>query len=158
MAKCTGRGFCLEQCCCLCFEDEECEVPSEVCTCGHRDHPKLYGGDTECDIYCRDECPYKCELIPCHNYKLCQKKLPQCQLDINNGMCLDCAVSFGKIKFLDIKDECPICMENKNMIQISCEKHNLCLDCWKEISKTSKYGPTTCPLCRESIWKWKKGK
>jgi hypothetical protein len=57
----------------------------------------------------------------------------------------------GKIEFLDEKEECPICMEHKDMIQVSCGKHNVCLDCWKKMSKTE--APLRCPLCRESIWK-----
>ena len=155
MAQCTGLGECFIQCVCSCY-DEECMIPSEICTCGHRDHEKFIGGDSEFDIYCKEECPYNCKLIECHNYKLCNKKLPQQELYCHNGMCSDCAINIGKIKFLETKDECPICMENKDMIEITCGKHKVCLDCWKQISETpDRPIPLTCPLCRESIWKWK---
>lgn len=155
--SCNGRGTCIRQCCCICYDDEYCNVPSEVCTCGHRNHTHLIGGTTEADVYCKQECSHNCELVECHNYRLCGEKNPQWLLDCNNGMCHHCAVMIGKIKFLDVKEECPVCMETKDMIKISCEKHNLCIDCWKQMSETKdRPVPLSCPLCRESIWKWKK--
>ena len=156
MSSCSGWGSCIQQCCCTCFEDEECEVPSEVCTCGHRDHPKIIGGPTECDLYCKNECPHNCELTECHNFRFCGLKQPKLVLDCHNGMCHHCAVMIGRIKFLDTEGECPICLETKDMIQVSCGKHNLCIDCWKQASETpGRPIPLTCPLCRESIWKKK---
>jgi hypothetical protein len=95
-------------------------------------------------------------LIECHNFRLCGQKRPQNILDYHNGMCANCAVSLGKIKFLNIKDDCPVCMDHKDMIQISCEKHNLCIECWIKMSETEGMSiPLSCPLCRENIWKWK---
>lgn len=151
MSSCNGRGSCIEQCCCICYEYEECEVPSEICSCGHRNHIHLE--NTE---YCKKECLYKCQLVECHNFRLCGKKYPQQILDCHNDLCVDCAIMIGKINFLDEKEDCPICMENKDMIQISCGKHKVCLDCWKQMSEIEDRPiPLTCPLCRESIWKWK---
>lgn len=149
MSDCNGQ--CFHQCCCICFEDEDCEVPSVECVCGHREHTNLVEG------YCQDECPSKCVLVECHNFKLCGNKHPQWFLWCHNGMCLDCAVMLGKLKFLEEQDDCPICMERKDMILISCEKHKVCIDCWKHMSETpDRPIPLTCPLCRESIWAWKK--
>lgn len=157
MPSCNGRGSCIQQCICCCYEDEEYEVPSEACSCGHRNHTHLIGGTTVYDIYCKKDCPHNCQLVECHNFRLCGKKDPQELLDCHNGMCSDCAIMIGKIKFLNEKDDCPICMENKDMIQISCEKHKVCLDCWKQMSETENRPiPLTCPLCRESIWIWKR--
>lgn len=156
MSSCKGRGSCFQQCSCGCYEDEEYEIPSVECNCGHRNHTHILGGNTECDIYCQTECPYKCKLVECHNFRLCGKKYPQELLDCHNGMCSDCAIMLGKIKFLDIKDDCPVCMENKDMIQISCDKHTLCLECWTKMSITENRPiPLSCPMCRENIWKWK---
>lgn len=154
MSSCSGNGGCLPQCFCECFDDEDCEIPSSVCSCGHRDHPKLIGGTTEYDVYCKSECSHKCQLVKCRNYRMCSQKRPQWELDCDDGMCNECAVMIGRIKFLDVKGDCPICLDNKDMIEISCGKHNVCLDCWKEWSNTSK-PPLRCFLCRESIWKRK---
>ena len=143
METCQGRGECIEQCSCECYEDEECDIPSEVCSCGHRDH----------DGYCKSDCPHNCELVECNNYILCGTKHPQRYIDCHNGMCFNCKLSFGKIKFLDEKGDCPICLTNKDMIEINCGKHKVCLDCWKNWSETSTQCPLTCPFCRNPIWK-----
>lgn len=149
---CTGDGTCFNQCCCICFEDEACEISSETCVCGHRDHTNLLNGE-----YCQEKCHHNCNLIECHNFRMCGVKEPHWLLNCNNGMCHECAVMIGRIKFLDIEDECPICLETKDMIQISCGKHNVCLDCWKKASATpDRPIPLSCPLCRESIWKPKR--
>ena len=143
MSSCEGRGDCIQQCSCECYDDEEYDIPSEVCSCGHRNH----------EGYCKTECIYNCELAECHNYRMCRQKRPQNILDCHNGMCFDCAISFGRIKFLDEKDDCPVCLVNKDMIEINCGKHKLCLECWKNWSETSTQIPVTCPLCRNPIWK-----
>ncbi len=153
MNSCNGRGFCFQQCGCYCYNDDD--TPSEICTCGHRNHTTIIGGNTDCDIYCKRDCSYNCNLVECHNFRLCGKKQPQHILDCNNSMCINCAVTIGKIKNLNITDICPVCMENKDMIQISCDKHNLCIDCWVRMSDIENSIPLSCPLCRESIWKWK---
>lgn len=145
MSICERLGNCFKQCFCNCYDDEECEVPSKICSCGHRNHKNL----TECDVYYL----HTSHLVECHNFKMCGQKRPDIILGWYNGMCMDCAISFGKIKFLDEKDDCPICFDNKDMIEISCGKHKLCLDCWKNWSKTSTQIPLTCPFCRNSIWK-----
>jgi hypothetical protein len=152
MSDCNGRGECLKQCFCECY-DEVSESYLPVCICGHRDHPKLIGGSTEYDVYCKPDCPKKCTLVKCHNFDMCGEKCPQWLLDCDRGMCKNCAVMIGKIKFLNEKDDCPICFINKDMIEISCGKHKVCLDCWKQWSETGNKIPLTCPLCRESIWK-----
>ena len=157
MPPCNGRGSCIQQCCCTCCEDEDYEIPSEVCSCGHRNHTHLIGGASESDVYCQEECPHNCQLVECHNFRLCGKKYPQEILDCHHGMCSDCAIMIGRIKFLDAKDDCPVCLENKDMIEISCGNHKVCLDCWKQMSETpDRPNPLTCPLCRESIWKWRR--
>ena len=155
MSTCTGLGECLQQCGCGCFDDEDDKITSTVCSCGHRDHLKFIGGTTDCDIYCKSECPHNCQLVECHNFRLCGQKRPQWLLYCHNRMCPDCAIMIGRVKFLDLKGDCPVCLENKDMIEITCGKHAVCLNCWKEWSTTSKESPLTCPLCRESIWKWK---
>lgn len=151
MASCHGRGDCIQQCVCSCYDDED--VSSEVCTCGHRNHTKFIGGGSEYEIYCKTACTHNCELIECNNFRMCGQKRPQLLLDSHNGMCMDCAIMIGRIKFLDEKGDCPICLVKKDMIEISCGKHKVCLECWKNWSETSNQSPLTCPLCRNPIWK-----
>ena len=153
MSSCNGRGDCIQQCGCSCYYDEDFNIPCEVCSCGHRNHTKMIGGDSESDVYCKSECAHNCNLVECHNYKMCGQKRPQIILDSHNGMCMDCAIIIGRVKFLDEKDDCTICSINKHMIEVSCGKHKFCLDCWKRWSKTSTQIPLTCPLCRNPIWK-----
>lgn len=150
--SCQGRGECIKQCGCVCYDDEEYEIPSDVCTCTHRHHNQIIGGNLESDIYCKEACSHNCELVKCHNYKICARELPQWVLDCHNGMCPDCAVTIGKVTFLDVKEDCPICLLNKDIVAISC-KHKVCLDCWINWSETSTQAPLTCPLCRNPIWK-----
>jgi len=102
--------------------------------------------------YYISHCVHKCQLVECHNYRLCGEKRPKWLLNCDRGMCKGCAIHIGKIKFLDKKGDCPICLENKDVIEINCARHNVCLDCWKKLSDTSKQSPLTCPICRESIW------
>lgn len=144
MSSCKGYGECLEQCDC-----------DDTCTCEQRYNTTMIGGNEEGEIYHRKECLHNCELVECHNFKLCGKMLPQWILNIRHGMCLDCVLSIGRIKFLNEKDDCPICLIHKDMIEISCGKHKVCVECWKNWSETSKQCPLTCPLCRESIWQWR---
>lgn len=105
---------------------------------------------TELNTYCKHECIYNCELKECFNYHFCKQKRPEWVLNCNNKMCIDCAVNFGKLKFLDENSECPVCFKSKKLVETSCS-HNFCLDCWKKWSETSE-APVKCPLCRSSIW------
>ena len=160
MEECNGRGSCIQQCYCSCYDnsdsndstDDVIESPPEVCVCGHSNHTKLIGGTSETEIYCQKECSHHCQLVECHNFKLCGKKRPQQVLDAHNDMCVDCAIMIGKIIFMDDKDDCPVCMENKEIIKLTCN-HTICLDCWKQMSETpDRPIPLSCPLCRKSIW------
>lgn len=137
--NCTGNGECFEQSCC-----HDNEQDSEVCVSEDRNHILYFSRE--------DHCSHNCKLIECHNYRLCKQKRPQYLLTAHGGMCVDCAMMIGKIIFLDEKADCPVCLENKDMVQISCEKHRVCLQCWKRWSEKSEQTPLTCPLCRKGIW------
>lgn len=145
MTDCKGRGECIRQCFCDCYDDND--NPLE-CECGHRHHKKLIGGPDDDDIYCQTDCSYKCRLIECHNFKLCGRKAPEWVNDTHNGMCFECAISVGKIKFNNEKAECPICMETKDMITLCCDIHKVCLECWGQIDGC----PKSCPMCRKTIF------
>ncbi len=149
MSKCNGYGDCIRQCICICEDDTDCK-------CGHQIHPKLIGGDQEEDIYCKDtSCQYNCQLVECHNYWHCKKKLPQWVLNCHNRMCDYCAVTLGKM-VPGKKEDCPICMEEKDLITVTCGKHSVCLSCWTTMATKErdfeKEGPLSCPLCRKKIY------
>ena len=136
MTDCKGRGYCIEQC----FGR------------GHKNHLKEISGRKEYD-YCKTICHHNCQLVECHNFRMCGQRRPQWVLDANNGMCIDCAVHYGKIKFLDVKADCPICLEHKDVILISCGNHTVCIACWKTWCDSVTQAPVTCHLCRTPIWK-----
>jgi Ring finger domain len=115
-------------------------------------------GNGEClkqvkmNVYSRTNCSHNCNLIECHNFKLCKQKRPQWVLDCDNGMCKYCAIIIGRIKFLDKKDDCSICIEYKDMIEVNCG-HTFCIECWKHLSESEHTShPLKCPLCRKTIW------
>jgi hypothetical protein len=64
----------------------------------------------------------------------------------HNGMSMNCAIRMGRHKTTQIYDDCPVCLENTNMILLSCN-HNVCNDCWYKITEMN---TLTCPLCRTS--------
>ena len=58
----------------------------------------------QCDYDCyekRLECAYNCELRPCNNFIICQKKYPQWYLNCHNGCDTHCDMQYGPLKFLD---------------------------------------------------------
>jgi hypothetical protein len=103
--------------------------------------------------YSNNSCPNNCQLVECHNFKMCGQKRPKNILDCHRGMCFDCKLAYGKVKFLAEKDDCPICFNNNDIVEIMCG-HKVCLVCWKKWSDKSE-APVTCPMCRKNIWPWK---
>jgi hypothetical protein len=136
MTECNGNGECLFQCECECY-NEETEEYNEECICGHREH----------NGYCPSNC---CIPIKCRNYKYCNEKLPFWVLCCNNGMCINCAIQFGKHTFTNKDEECGICLENNKILILKCN-HKICNDCWYNITKydygTDEHKPL-CPFCR----------
>ena len=131
MTSCNGNGECLMQCDCECFNKETDEY-DEICVCGHREH----------NGYCPSNC---CELVKCRNYEYCGEKLPKWVTYCHNGMSMSCAAKMGTHKTTDTADDCPVCLENKNMILLNCN-HKVCNDCWYKITEVN--ATLTCPLCR----------
>lgn len=156
MSVCQGRGECFQQCCCSCYDDAEYEIPSAICSCGHRNHEKLIGGEGECDIYCQTDCPHTCVLIECKHYKHCGGKYPEWYLDCHRGKDVNCDMI--PFDFLDEKDECPVCYDEKYMVKMKCN-HTVCLQCLYAIYKTTDdtneltnmNDTSKCPLCRAEI-------
>jgi len=144
MSVCQGRGECFEQCFCFC--------EANPCTCGHARHQKISGGEEFTSKFCQSQkpCQHNCKLVPCNNFTMCKQSRPQRLLDCHNGMCLDCALLYGKLRF-ERKGECPVCFTDKDLVEVVCGKHNICLDCWKRWANYTT-PPTTCPICRKGIW------
>ena len=146
MTSCKGNGECLRQCYCECFNEDTYEY-YETCTCGHREH------EGNCPSNC-------CSPVECKNYSFCKIKQPKWVSNCHNGMCMNCAVQFGRHKTTDIIEDCPVCLENKNIIILHCN-HKICYECWYMITKNGfgdddpeEYKPQ-CPLCR-NINDWSK--
>ena len=75
-------------------------------------------------------------------------------------MCMNCAAQEydRTIKFTDIKQDCPVCLDEKYMMQLSCN-HYICLFClygmFERNENIKEFTPiserTKCPLCRDII-------
>ena len=112
------------------------------------------------NIYEQTACAFKCVLIECKNYKHCGQKRPKWLLEFHKQMCINCAAAEHSktIVFTDIQQECPVCYEEKYMIQLPC-KHLICLMClyamFARNENTRDYTNvserTTCPFCRGQI-------
>jgi len=130
-SKCDGLGECITQCGCGCYDDEECNIPSEICICEHKDHKvRFVGGTTDMDNYCRIDCDRDCKLKPCPNYQLCGRSLPEWVLLCHEDLCPDCAMTIGEVKFHNKISECPICLEDG--VVIACKKNRACMECLKK--------------------------
>jgi len=135
MLKSCKDGRCIKQCECICY-NEETDKPNEICTCGHREHKG----------YCLSDC---CKLIECKNYKYCGTSDPQWVLDMNDGQCFICKLQMGEYEKIDVIEECCICYENKEMIELKCS-HKLCEECWHGCTQGNNFGSGICPLCRSN--------
>lgn len=91
----------------------------------------------------------------CDNYQLCNNSI-----DNPTGLCEKCNVFYGKLTFTNIVDECFICITDKTLVKLCCDKHYMCIDCWDTLCKVwwanykpgEKRGAPKCPFCRQSIW------
>ncbi|AYV87209.1 MAG: hypothetical protein Sylvanvirus35_7 [Sylvanvirus sp.] len=59
----------------------------------------------------------------------------------------------GPTKTTEEKDECCICTEDKEMIELPC-KHRVCSECWLKTTQARQIENQVCPLCR-SPCSWK---
>jgi hypothetical protein len=132
---------------CACFEDN-CECNNYCihhCTCTHKEN--CLHKNCNLDEYCEIESEYHCELKKCFNF-YCNKKLPQWVLDCSRGCCRNCDMNYGPIT-LDIIENCPICLKNKQLIKTDCN-HIFCFNCYKLYCH--QHINRTCPICRKQNW------
>ena len=65
-------------------------------------------------------------------------------------MCFECWAYRGKLKKTSSPEECPVCMDEKLLVILSChETHKICLECLDKTNESKHV--TKCPLCRKSI-------
>lgn len=78
-------------------------------------------------------------IIKCKNYIICNEDIPISFIHKNEYICTSCDINFGpwrggkgKLKILE-KNDCIICYENKEQIELPKCNHSLCIDCFKKI-------------------------
>ncbi len=148
--SCSGDGTCFQDCLCMCYNPETDEDHLE-CTCGHRVHDLRY---------CRKSpCPFNCVFVKCKNFNVCGTTMPKWDMMTHPGgalgLCFSCWAYNGELKETSQSEECPICREDKILVQLKCHStHKVCMDCWNK-TIDSKAPPSTCPMCRTSIGGWK---
>jgi len=83
-------------------------------------------------FYRSEDCGENCQPIKCPNYKLCGKAESFSNFDCHSSRCIYCNQSFGcNLTFIEKKEECPICLEDKDLfIRWQCE-HDLCVECFR---------------------------
>lgn len=64
-----------------------------------------------------------------------------------------CGFRYKKPNF--INSECPICLENTNLVTLARCKHAFCVECISEWLSSNNYEKVKCPICRKLI-KFKK--
>lgn len=94
-------------------------------------------------------CLYNCEKIKCKNYILCNNSEPKWACDLNDGLCNNCNINYGKWKNGKIPTilnaYCPICMEEKESVQLKNCTHSLCVDCYKKCNMPIMIEPPKFP-------------
>lgn len=85
--------------------------------------------------------------VKCSNYRLCKKELPEWEIRQYSGYCFSCTTTVGPIIWGSV-GECQICNYERELVTIFCKKHELCLDCWIQITKRE----SVCPFCRQHLY------
>jgi len=149
MQTCKGNGECFKRCSCTCY-DPITDVDHDVCTCGCRAHTMEF---------CRAaSCKYDCEMVQCKNFGICGYAAPHWYFERfpegYKGLCFDCWAYRGVLIQTKEHEVCSICLETKQLVQLSCHpSHKLCIGCWDATinSKLAVLTPSLCPLCRKVI-------
>lgn len=143
------KDACLQFCRCNCYDITNSKWFDE-CVCGHREHNGL----------CSSGC---CQWVECKNHTFCDGTVPayiadckygrthpQFKIDHTPGICTSCVYKMGKHVYTNQIEDCCVCLENKNMIVLTCN-HKVCNDCWFNITKNEVENTvrrSLCPLCR----------
>lgn len=52
-------------------------------------------------------------------------------------------------------EQCPICLEKKEVFLFFCKKEKVCKQCWKK-ANASPEDPNKCPVCKECSYRVEK--
>ncbi len=87
-----------------------------------------------------------CTLVKCRNYDICKSELPEFLIGCYRGYCLNCDMKRNSnndvhifTKKSEIKEECPVCLENNYIYKLMECNHYLCGDCIHNLYYTN-YG------------------
>ncbi len=87
-----------------------------------------------------------CTLVKCPNYDICKSELPEYLIGCYRGYCLNCDMKRNSnndvnifTKKSEIKEECPVCLENNYIYKLMECNHYLCGDCIHNLYYTN-YG------------------
>jgi hypothetical protein len=130
-----------------------------ICEVCNSEYPESFDcGDSQ-DWFCRRcvrENPQLLERRKCKNYDICGAEMLSVSMDKIPGqnMCFECWASRGELKKTYSPEECPVCMDEKLLVELSCHNtHKICLECLDKTNESKHV--TNCPLCRKSIGNWK---
>lgn len=141
--SCQGRCYIAFACECACFADCDCD---DECNCSHSAECELEHSDhKECVVYCKlaNTC---CPLIKCSNYFICNNKIPEYVSIRNEGICDGCYFAFGHLTEIISEEECGVCLEKNNNVQLVCG-HSTCTDCMEKWFQENE--DRSCPFCRQ---------
>lgn len=86
--------------------------------------------------------------VRCKNFQFCSQEHSEHIIQQYGGYCYNCATSVGPLKFKENKEECPICLEEKELVGVFCGRHEICISCWIRIIETD----AKCPFCRKHLF------
>jgi hypothetical protein len=163
--NCQGDGRCFIKCNCFGIYNQPPAHELTRCQCAFSK-----SNDRENEKYGfrrLSPCPFNCMLKKCRFYNHCNKKAPQWILNTHDKQDINCGMGntmFDNQTFLQIKAECPVCYDNKYMIQFGC-RHTLCFECMWAVydsqmqanqthilqDQFDKQSNVVCPLCRDTL-------
>jgi len=142
---CTGDGRCLTECNCVYLKR------TKDCHCFDYTHEHLKGSNVR---FCKTDkpCNFNCHLKKCETFNYCGKSYPEWYYiyGLTTGdQCNGCGIY--KVKFINEKENCLICSEDKYIIETDCN-HRFCLDCLQNMNGYENENlDSPCPFCKRSI-------
>ena len=118
MSECNGDGFC------------------------------LVGLQTGNNSYHISSCIHNCMPVKCPNFLVCGSISPQAIYNINNGICLNCRVSFNTRLNISNSEKCTLCDKNNIVVKRLYCHHKVCIKCFQRIHFDNKNNLSlVCNIC-----------